>query len=156
MQFYAKDIMSEMIITARPDMATEEAAELFMINRITGAPVVDANGVLIGVITIHDLLSAERSPLYTTSYFSQDLLEQKLAEFGFHVEPTGGIVSDFMSRNVYTAYPDTTIEELARMMYQQHIHRIIILKPNEQKPIGVVTTFDLLKLLADSLSTAEI
>ncbi len=149
MQFYAKDIMSQKPITARPEMTVEELQELFTINRISGAPVVDTNGVVIGVITVNDILKAGINLPYVSGFFEDINIDRILAEEGLLVESfTEGFVSDFMTRNVFTAYPETPVNELAQIMYENRIHRVIIVKPNEQKPLGVVTTFDLLKLMA--------
>lgn len=163
MQFYAKDIMSDSLITVRPEMTSEEVTELFLVNKITGAPVVDANGVLVGVVSIFDIMDTMHGisggrtmETYHTELFPQEILDLRMGETGFHIEELQGFVSDYMKRHVYTAYPDMPVEELARIMYENRIHRVIVLKPNEQKPIGVVTTFDLLKLVAEAPSTAEI
>lgn len=156
MQLYAKDIMSEDLITLRPETTCDEASEIFRMNNLSGAPVVDSRGVLLGVISVKDLLSASQGAFYGGDFFSQSLLEQQLSEEGFHFEPSEGFVSDYLTRTVFTALPDTPVEELARLMYQHHVHRIIIVQPHEQKPVGIVSTFDLLKVLADVQSTAEL
>ena len=50
-----RDLMSKKPVTARPDFTVEEAAELMMNNKISGLPVLDGTGALVGVITRHDL-----------------------------------------------------------------------------------------------------
>lgn len=157
MQFYAKDIMTTNVITARPEMTCDELADVLSVNKITGVPVVNDRGILVGVITIHDLLKAEKDiPYAATDYFSQTLLDQELGEIGFHLEPAGGFISDYMTRKVYTVSPDTPVEELAALMYRHRIHRVIVVNTSEQKPVGIITTFDLLKMLAEMGSTADI
>lgn len=157
MQLYAKDIMSETLITLQPEMTLEEALDVFRLNDLTGAPVVDSRGVLVGVLTVRDILNAGKGIAQATDYFDeQGLLEEQLGEAGFHLEPTEGLVADYLKSHVYTAYPDTPVEALAKQLYQHHIHRMIVVKPNEQIPMGIVSTFDLLKVLAERSSTAEL
>ncbi len=154
MQFYAKDIMSDSVITVKPEMTAREVMDVMLANQISGVPIVDDNYVLVGVITMYDLLNAGASLPYETGYFEEVQLNWALTQENLHVENlAGGYVSDFMSRNVYTALPDTPIEEVAKMMYDQRIHRVIILKPDRRTPCGIVTTFDMLKLLAESKPT---
>lgn len=156
MQFYARDIMSDLLVTARPEMTTREARDLLLNNGISGVPVVNDRGVLVGILTMVDVLRAATAEIpLTATMISDDLLEEMLGERGLHAEQPLGFISDYMTREVATCLPDTPVEDLARRMFQHKIHRIVVLKPNEQIPIGVVTTFDLLKLLAEAPSTAE-
>ncbi len=149
MQFYAKDIMSSQLITIKPEMMCEDAVELFIANRISGAPVVDVEKNLIGVMSIHDiLLNSGNNIMFSSNYFEEAKIDRILAEEGLHLDSiTEGFVSDYMKRDVFTALPDTEVEELATIMFKNRIHRVIITTPDKD-PIGIVTTFDLLKLIA--------
>jgi CBS domain-containing protein len=156
MRFYAKDIMNRPVITARPEMTSEQVVELMLANSIGGLPVVDMNGALMGVITLYDVVNAQRNMGFAPTYFEQININSLLEQEGFHMETTSeGFVTDYMTRDVYTVLPETPIEELARLMYLQRIHRVIVLMPNEQIPIGIVTTFDLLKLVAEGQTLCE-
>ncbi len=149
MQFYAKDIMSSNLITIKPEMVCEEAVELFVANRISGAPVVDNEKKLVGVMSIHDiLLNSGNNIMFSSNYFEEAKIDRILAEEGLHLDSiTEGFVSDYMKRDIFTASPDTPVEDLATTMFKNRIHRVIITKSNKD-PVGIVTTFDLLKLLA--------
>ena len=59
----------------------------------------------------------------------------------------GDAVRDFMTTTLVTAEPDTTVTELARLMLEHHVHRLIILDA-ERRPVGVVTVNDLLQTMA--------
>jgi predicted transcriptional regulator len=149
MKLYAQHIMSTDLITVRPEMLCEEVIELFLANHISGAPVVNPFGVLIGVITMTDILKSGQAYTQTESPLEDARLSQILSEEGFHMEVVpGGFASDFMTPQPFTAFPHTPIEELAAQMYTHRVHRLIIVQSNEQKPVGIVTTFDLLKLIA--------
>jgi CBS domain-containing protein len=157
MQFYAKDIMSDSVITVRPEMSSEEVKDLFTSHKISGAPVVDHNGQLIGVITMHDLLKSGLDQYPTLGYFEQVQLDRALAQQGLHIENiSAGFVSDFMTREVFTAEPEMPVEELARLMYRNRIHRVIVVNPDEAYPVGIVTTFDMLKMIASGNTLQEV
>lgn len=151
MQFYARDIMSDHPITVRPELTAEELVDLLTTNNIGGAPVVNADGILIGVVSLSDVLTnGGILDLWATGYFHTPTpLEEAVDQAGYQIEAlTTGFVSDCMSPHVHTANPDTSVESLARTMFDQRIHRMIIVSPQEDRPIGVVSTFDLLKLMA--------
>jgi predicted transcriptional regulator len=145
----AKTLMSHPVITLQPEMTCEEAIDILITHRIGGAPVVNRQGGLIGVLSLHDVLKSGMA--FSASggdYFSESVIDRMLAQEGFHLEiPTQGFVSDFMTRQVFIAEPDTPVAELAQRMREQRIHRLIILDPRNQKPVGIVSTFDLLRAL---------
>ncbi len=153
MVYRAQDVMTEHPISLRPEMTCDEAVALFRDNRLTGAPVVDSRGVLVGVLSLPDLLGARAEIDYTET--DSDELTQRIGEPGFHLEPLEGLVSDYMTRAVQTAFPDTPVEILAQTMLDYRIHRIIILRQNEQIPVGIVSSFDLLKILARDIPSAS-
>lgn len=145
---FAIDIMNPRPITAHPGMTCEALQELLVENRISGAPVVDEDGVLHGVISMTDILSSGLNRPYAPGYFEDTRLERMLEEEGFHLETiTSGYVEDFMSRDVITAFPLTPLADLAERMYANRIHRLIVVDPQDNLVLGIVTTFDMLKLL---------
>jgi CBS domain-containing protein len=157
MEFYAKDIMSQKLITVKPTMMCEEAMTLFTANHISGAPVVSATGELIGVISLYDLVNAGITLPYSESFFEEARIDRMLSQEGFHVESISeGTVSDYMTRDVFTATPETPVSTLAREMYTHKVHRVIIVDPNTRKPVGLVSTFDLLKLLAEAEDASQL
>lgn len=74
----------------------------------------------------------------------------------YHDLLTEGYVEDYMATEVFTSEPDTPVNELARLMFQKKIHRVIIVEQGTLKPVGIVTTFDILKLMAEVSSTREL
>lgn len=152
MPFYVRDIMSRDVITVRPEHTAEQALEVFQANQISGAPVVDSSGAVVGVISSNDLLKTNSPLSYgITNYFEVSLLDKVLAEEGFHLESINdGLVSDLMTHKVYSVQPETPVEEAAAKMLEHHIHRLIVISPETGKPQGIVSTFDLLKLIAEN------
>lgn len=91
----AREIMTTNVISVRADNSIEDAARLLARNRISGLPVVNAEGVLVGLVTEYDIISKE-----------------------------GHRVDDIMSRNVISIAPDTQIEAIAHLLTSQHIRRV--------------------------------
>lgn len=145
MKFTAKDVMSTDLITVSPYMSCKDLEELFVSEKISGAPVVNNLGELQGVISVYDVLESE----YHHNFFSESYESYNYGEDNTPLEHLyEDRVEDYMQRKAYTAHPDTPVEELATTMYNNKIHRVIILDPLTEKPVGIVSTFDLLKLQA--------
>ena len=157
MKFYAQDIMTSNVITVRPDMLCEDVAEILIANRISGAPVVSDSDELIGVISFQDiLLNSGQNFFYSSNYFEESRIDAVLEQEGLHLTTiTDGFVSDYMTRHVFTVFPDTPVQELSSTMFDHRIHRVIVLDRKTMMPVGIVTTFDLLKILAQKISPSQ-
>ncbi len=139
----ARDVMTANPVCAKPGMSIRQLAELFGKHRISGAPVVKPDGSLAGVVSKTDLFRrcAEGTP-DTPAKHLFDLLEGS--------SPSGPstesliVVSDFMAENVVTASPTDSVASLAAAMVQRRVHRIVVIDA-ARKPVGIVTTLDLLK-----------
>ena len=95
----ARDIMSKDVIVLTPDMDVQEAADLLVRYRIHGAPVVDANNMLVGMVSLVDL-----------------------------VGKPGGTVRDIMTPDPVVAMEDTPVEELAQLMLDEIVRRVPIVR----------------------------
>lgn len=144
----ARDIMSQKVIKARPGMTCEQVRDLLVSNKISGLPVVDSKGVLLGVISMSDILNSALNGVYNDRFPEPRILDQLLEEEGFQLEQTAeGYASDMMTRSVIRAFPETPVPKLAELMYTYRIHRVIIVEPHSNKVVGIVTAYDLLKVL---------
>lgn len=103
-----------------------DAEQLLKSYRISGLPVV-AEGVLVGVISQTDVLNARSSELIGANW--------------------GKVrVRHLMSRPPVTVHLNTSVERAARLMLEGHIHRLVVVD-DEETPIGVLTSTDLLRML---------
>jgi CBS domain-containing protein len=144
MQFYVKDIMSEELITISKDATIKELVDLFSEHGIMGVPVIDDEEFIIGVVSSSDVMKNESShnfyqapsieTLESMDYKTSNFLESK--------------VSTIMTKDLYSISPEDTIAKMAKVMYDKKIHRLLVVDYN--KLVGIVSTFDLLKLLATS------
>lgn len=144
----ARDIMHRRVITVKPFMTLREVATVFTEHRITGAPVVDVNGKLVGVVSQTDLVRHEReSPRgvaeITGYYRGPDVGDMPQ---GFQLEaPDFTRVSQVMTPAIHSADEKTGVKELARMMLRHHIHRVVITRGGRLS--GIVSSLDLLKAI---------
>lgn len=151
----AADIMHADVVTVRNNQTIKELAQVLIDHRITGAPVLDESGRLVGVVSQTDLVRRQREsdeavevPAYHQS------LDRWLGRQGFQVEaPEYARVGDVMTPAVLSADVAAPIEELARMMSRKGIHRIVITR--EGKLAGIVTSMDLLELVGRRRSSRK-
>ncbi|MEZ5989749.1 MAG: CBS domain-containing protein [Planctomycetota bacterium] len=145
----AKDLMQREVHTVPMDMTLIEFASFLEEEAIHGAPVVGPKGKVVGVVSYTDLVrevSEERESRGMHPYFWT--LEQEVAEFdseGFTDSFPGGerSVTEIMTHDLVSASPETSAGDLAEMMLDQRVHRILITK--EGHLAGIVTATDLLK-----------
>jgi CBS domain-containing protein len=145
----AKDIMHRDPITVKADTTLKELAQLFIEKEISGAPVVDRAGKLLGVVSQTDLVRRDRemksSPDVPSYYRTGHGAPEEIGR-GFQFEdPDYTRVSDVMTPAVLSAREETPVEDIATMMLSKHIHRVIITR--DGKLTGIVTSMDMLRAL---------
>ena len=145
----ARDIMTREVVTIQEDASVEALAKLLEEHRIGGAPVLDRNGALVGVVTQSDLVQRSRDLelppalnildihlfLETPSHFKKRL--EKLL---------GGRVKDVMTENPHSVAPDSPVNEIARLMSSQGVHTLPVLEGG--KLVGIVGKLDLIRGVA--------
>lgn len=150
MQFYVKDIMSTEIITVKENTDIRDLIKIFVNNEISGIPVLNHESSLIGVVSSADVLKKESSHTFYHTTMVKNYELELLEDAKFFEQP----VSSIMSTDLITIKPDATIAKMAKIMYEKKIHRLLV--QEYDKLVGIVTTFDLLKLLATSDETIVI
>ena len=142
----AADIMTPRVITISADTQITEAIRLMLQNRISGLPVVDAAGNLVGIVTEGDFLRrAEDKTEKRRAHWLEFILGPgRLA--GEYVRTHGRKVSEVMSHAPITAEENTPLEEIVRLMETKHIKRVPIVRGN--KVVGIVSRANLLHILA--------
>jgi len=94
----AKDIMTRDVITVSPTMTVKNLAMTLIKNQISGAPVADKNGKIVGVVSESDIVAKK-----------------------------GKQVSAIMSKNIVSVGEEIPVEEIARMMTTHHIKRLPVM-----------------------------
>jgi len=148
MSLTAADIMSTGVITVGPETGIRELAEILTLNKISGAPVVNQEGRVVGVVSQSDLVAQNKKLHIPTAITLFDWViylegtERLEAEIS---KITGTVVGDIMSRKVVTVEPDTPLEEVATIMTEKNIHTLPVVK--DDRLVGVIGKLDIVKSL---------
>ncbi|MGE5656507.1 MAG: CBS domain-containing protein [Actinomycetota bacterium] len=144
------DAMSRDPILARPEMPLNEAIKILAERRISGLPVVDDAGKLVGVISETDLMWQETGvtpPAYIMVLDSVIYLENPARyERDLH-KALGQTVGEVMSPAPITITPDKPLKEAARLMHERSIHRLPVLDA-DGNVIGILTRGDVIRSMA--------
>jgi predicted transcriptional regulator len=144
-----KDIMSSKVITLSPEMGIVEAARVLMENHINGAPVVDRDGNLVGILCRDDLISQQKKiPLPSFFIVLDGIIPLSSPK---HIEKqmekiAATTVDHAMTSKPITVTPETDIEEVATLMVDKKIHTIPVMDENSSL-VGIVGKEDILKTL---------
>lgn len=144
---YAADVMTPEPICLTADMTIRSMARVFREHEISGCPVVDTQGVLIGIVTKTDLINRCLEPMSDEApgFFFQEMAEQLGDEV--EIEPEAEVrVEDIMTQDVITVGVGEDVRGIARRMSGAHVHRVVVVDP-AGVPIGIITSMDLLKLI---------
>jgi CBS domain-containing protein len=141
----AKDIMRKKIVAVDSRLTLQELAEVLRVNGITGAPVVDDRGVVLGVVSQTDLVRSRPKPSVGIPLYHRepDGLTASLGVQFDEFEETR--VEEIMTRGAISFDEETTVEGLADAMLERHIHRVLITRG--ERLVGIVSTMDLLGAL---------
>jgi predicted transcriptional regulator len=145
-----KDVMSAHIMTVADDTTTDEVARYLIEHEISGAPVVDEQGHLVGVVSMTDIgrSLAEPSDVGSSSggLYRDDAADIALDDVAQRYPERAVTVRDVMTPAVHQVAVTASAAEVARRMVEQHVHRLVVTKGRE--PVGIITSMDLLKLIA--------
>lgn len=142
----AADVMTLGTATIRSDASVPEAARLMLERGISGLPVVDLRGDLVGIITEGDFLRRAEAGLERRRprWLELTLGPGRLAEE--YVHSHGRKVEEVMTREVVTVAEDTPVDEIVRLMEQRRIKRVPVLHDN--RIVGIVSRANLVRALA--------
>lgn len=142
----AKDLMSPDPVCVSPATRMRELARMFEDHEISGVPVVDQSGKVVGIVTKSDLIRrcSEGAEDVPPAYLFEVLFEQEGDEAASEVIPEPLIcVEDFMTEDPLMVSPELSASAVARLMYDHRVHRVIV-ADNEKFPIGIITSMDML------------
>jgi CBS domain-containing protein len=140
----AGDLMNPEILTVDADMTVRELAAFLVENEISGAPVQDDEGRIVGVVSLVDVAAVH-------SESEEGDAESSPFGAGGEGESNGDggrdnlMVADVMTPMVYSVTEDATVSEVASAMLKGHLHRVLVTR--EDRAVGIISTSDLLGLL---------
>lgn len=133
MPLTAKDIMTTEVITVTPATPLVEFARICAEDKISGAPVCQVDGKLVGIVSKTDLVEhvLDEDPRWAAT--------EPRGRSGREAEE----VQDIMRDEVLTVGPSTPIHEVARLMAEDRVHRVVVV--DKGRVVGVITSLDLLR-----------
>jgi CBS domain-containing protein len=153
MTMKARDVMTPRVISIEADAPVMRAAHLMLQNRISGLPVVDSKGELVGMVTEGDFLRrGEIGTQRRRSRWLEFLIGPgRLADEYVHAH--GRKVDEVMTRELFTVPEDTPLDEVVRMMERQRIKRVPVVR--EGRLVGIVTRANIMHALVSLASEAK-
>lgn len=136
------DIMVSPVVTINQKASLREATALLSTRRVSGLPVLDDNGDLVGIITEHDVIRA-MLPTYEDIVESNSLVLSGALMQSRIYKVRDNPVSDIMTRNVITLDEDASILTAASTVIMKKVKRIPIMRG--KKPVGIVSRIDILE-----------
>jgi CBS domain-containing protein len=146
------DVMSRNPIVVRTETPLQEAIQILAEKRISGIPVVDDVGKLVGIISETDLMWQETGvtpPAYIMILDSVIYLQNPATyERQLH-KVLGQTVGDVMSKNPISITADKTVKQAAQLMHDRSIHRLPVIDSDSQV-VGILTRGDIIRAMAAS------
>ncbi|HET9816413.1 MAG TPA: CBS domain-containing protein [Xanthobacteraceae bacterium] len=142
----AKDVMTSPVISVEPDASIWQAVRIMLQRRISGLPVIDKHGYLVGMVTEGDFLRrAETGTQRHRSRWLEFLLGPgRLADE--YTRSHGRKIQDIMTSDPVTVTEDTSLDEVVRTMEKRGIKRLPIVRGNDV--VGMITRANLVHALA--------
>lgn len=144
------DLMTCDVLTVTPTTPLSAAIKLLVDRQISGLPVVDDRGKLVGVISESDLMWREKGldlPPHIIFLDSIIYLENPLQHERDLHKVLGQTVGEVMTDRPISSSIDTTIPMAARIMHDKKIHRLPVVD-DENRPIGIITQGDIVRGIA--------
>ena len=148
------DVMSRDPIVVGPQTPIKEAIKILAEQRISGLPVVDESGLLVGVISETDLLWQETGvepPVYIMFLDSVIYLENPARHDQELHKALGQTVGEVMSTDAVTVKPDQPLRKAAKLMQEKSIRRLAV-TDDAGKVIGILTPGDIVRAMAVELN----
>jgi CBS-domain-containing membrane protein len=142
-----RDVMTPNVIAVSSNQSVLNAAQLMLENRISGLPVVDATGKLVGIVTESDFLRRDeigthrRRPRWLEFLIGPGRLATE------YVHASGSKVEEVMTPDPYTVTEDDSLEVVVEKMERHHVKRFPVLR--DGRMVGIVSRADLLRALAN-------
>ncbi|MEW6645424.1 MAG: CBS domain-containing protein [Pseudomonadota bacterium] len=142
----AHHIMTRKVISVAPDATTERAARLMIENHISGLPVIDAGGRLVGMVTERDFL--RRREIGTQArrprWLSFVLGPGRDAED--YVRAAGRRVEEVMTPDVVTVDEDTPLDDIVALMERRHVKRVPVMRGSAV--VGIISRQNFVRAVA--------
>jgi CBS domain-containing protein len=141
------NFMTRRVVTVAPDASIADAARLMLENKVSGLPVVDAAGAVVGIVSEHDLLREmdgdRRGPHWMELMIEDAGLPDGLGQLRSHK------VSEVMTPSPATVAPASSLIEACRIIEDRGVKRLPVVK--DGKLVGIIARADLVRALAKAI-----
>ena len=152
LQLSVADVMTKPLLSVTPETPLQQAVQLINDHNVSGLPVVDAQGSLIGELSEQDLMVRESgvdAGPYVMLLDSVIYLRNPLNWDRQVHQVLGNCVSDLMRKDVHSCQGDLPLSRAASLLHERGTQRLFVLDA-EKKPVGVVTRGDVVRALASN------
>jgi CBS domain-containing protein len=148
-----REVMTQHVITLRPDQTFEEAADMLADNKIGAAPVVDGDGTLVGLLRDEDLIVSE-SNLHAPSWLNFFGVDFPIPGQQKHFEKelkrmVAATVEQLMTTDFETVTPDDTLADVATRMHDADVTHMPV-TDTEGKLVGIIARGDIVRRVAET------
>jgi CBS domain-containing protein len=150
---FSRDIMTSSVVVLEEDMTLEQAVHLLRKVGHSGAPVVNESGVLIGTISIRDIIGTKKhsEPSLSeadksTSSGTWMMWPQTITDNSIDLSQ---LVSQKMRRDIYKVTQFSPMIEAARLICAHHLHRLPVIDAND-KLVGLITPIDIIAAMVNA------
>lgn len=146
----AADLMTSFVVTVTPETTIEYAAHLMLQHRISGLPVTDSDGAVLGIVTESDLLrraetgTDKRHARWVSLLIGPGRLAQE------YVNTHGRKVGEVMTERVFTVTSEMPLADLVALMETKHVKRVPVV--DQGRLVGIVSRADVMAALVGLLS----
>jgi len=142
----AMEIMTKDVITVQEDMTVEALGRVFIEKRISGAPVLNSQKKIVGIVTENDLVR-KNSRLHIPTVVrifdafvplgSTERVEEEIRRI------SASTVSEICSRTIVTVAPDATLQDISSLMFEKGVHLIPVLDAGHI--VGIIGKIDIIR-----------
>jgi len=144
----ASDVMVRDVVTVKPDTAVADVVQLLTKHDVSAVPVVDDDGLVIGIVSEADLVRREEIETEKHRPWWLEAVTPAATLANEFAKSHGRRVSEVMSNHVVSASEETSLEEIATLLERHRIKRVPILRNG--KLMGIVSRSNLIQALASS------
>ena len=126
-RIYVRDYMSSKLVSVKPDMEIVRAVQMLLAHHVSGAPVIDENDQLVGMLTERDCMKVVLNAVYHSEY--------------------GGVVSQFMATDVKVMNADDNLVDAAKRFFEERYLRYTVM--HDGRVVGVISRSDVMRAMGD-------
>ena len=145
-----REIMQTEVVTVRPDATVGDLADILAKNKVSGVPVVDEQGGVLGMVSEADIIlqDADLHFPYYIQFLESVIYLQSVRKFEERFRKAfGSKVTEVMSEEVVAISPDASVREAATIMADRNINRLPVTEGG--KLVGIVTRGDIVRAIAE-------